>query len=213
MSFQEQSHGVVQVASVGPDENDNQSQPDNDVHQPETGNVQQPEIGNIDKIREIIFGEHIRDYEKRFVRVEERLTKESVDLREDTRRRFESLEQFIKSEFAALADRLQAEQRTRDEELQGVWRGVHDTSHSLSGKLAELKDQSERAQSNLREQILAQSKELSDDMRRKQDEITEMLQREVADLNHGKTDRSSLATLLTEMAMRLNNDLKLPVSS
>lgn len=205
MSFQEQSHAVMEVTSRVPDENDAQSQSGSEV--------QPPDIGNIDKIREILFGGHIRDYEKRFMRVEERLTKESLDLREDTRRRFESLEQFIKSEFTALADRLQAEQRTRDEALQGVWRGVHDTGHSLSTKLAELQDQSERSQSALREQILAQSKDLSDDMRRKQEEITEMLQREVADLNHGKTDRSSLATMLTEMAMRLNNDLKMPVSS
>ncbi|HVQ36964.1 MAG TPA: hypothetical protein VMS31_05500 [Pyrinomonadaceae bacterium] len=205
MSFQEQSHALMQVTSTAPDENESQSEPGSEV--------QPPDIGNIDKIRDILFGGHIRDYEKRFMRVEERLTKESQDLREDTRRRFESLEQFIKSEFAALAERLQAEQRSRDEALQGVWRGVHDTGHSLSAKVSELRDQTDRAQSDLRQQILAQSKDLSDDMRRKQDEITEMLQREVADLNHGKTDRSSLATLLTEMAMRLNNDLKMPVSS
>jgi hypothetical protein len=205
MSFQEQGQAVMQVASIGPDENDNQSKPDSDA--------QPPDIGNIDKIRDILFGGHIRDYDKRFMRVEERLTKESLDLREDTRRRFEALEQFIKAEFAALGDRLQAEQRTRDEAVQGVWRGLHETGQSLNAKIAELQDQSERAQSNLRQQILAQSKDLSDDIRRNQDEITETLQREVADLNHGKTDRSSLATLLTEMAMRLNNDLKLPVSS
>jgi len=205
MSFQEQSHALMQVTSMNPDENDNQSQPGTDV--------EQPDIGNIDKIREILFGGHIRDYEKRFMRVEERLTKESLDLREDTKRRFEALEQFMKAEFAALADRLQSEQRTRDEAVQGVWRGLHETGHSLNAKLAELQDQSERSQSNLRQLILAQSKDLSDDMRRKQEEVTELLQREVADLNHGKTDRSSLATLLTEMAMRLNSDLKLPVSS
>jgi len=153
MSYQEQGHALMQVTSTGPDENE-QPQPGTDV--------QPPDIGNIDKIRDILFGGHIRDYEKRFMRVEERLTKESLDLREDTRRRFESLEQFIKSEFAALAERLQAEQHTRDEAMQGVWRGVHDTGHSLSTKLAELNEQSERAQSNLREQILAQSKDLSE---------------------------------------------------
>ncbi len=203
MSLQEQSHALVQVTSPG--ENEKQSEADSEV--------QQPDIGNIDKIREILFGGHIRDYEKRFMRVEERLTKESLDLREDTRRRFEALEQFIKTEFAALADRLQGEQRARDEAVQGVWRGVNDSGQSLGAKLAELQDQAERAQSNLRQQILAQSKDLSDDIRRKQEEMTEMLQREVADLNHGKTDRSSLATLLTEMAMRLNNDLKMPVNN
>lgn len=205
MSYQEQSQALMQVTSPAQDENESETQPGSDV--------QQPEIGNIDKIRDILFGGHIRDYEKRFLRVEERLTKESQDLREDTRRRFEALEQFIKSEFAALADRIQTEQRTRDEAVQGVWRGVHDTGHTVSSKVAELKDHSERAQSDLRQQILAQAKDLSDDMRRRQAEITEMLQREVADLNHGKTDRSSLATLLTEMAMRLNNDLKMPVSN
>ena len=205
MSFQEQSHAVMQVASIGPDESHPESKPDSDA--------QPPDIGNIDKIRDILFGGHIRDYDKRFTRVEERLTKESLDLREDTRRRFEALEQFIKAEFAALGDRLQAEQRTRDEAVQGVWRGLHEAGQSINARIAELQDQSERAQSNLRQQILAQSKDLSDDIRRNQEEITETLQREVADLNQGKADRSSLATLLTEMAMRLNNDLKLPVSS
>ncbi|HKO98086.1 MAG TPA: hypothetical protein VJU86_13905 [Pyrinomonadaceae bacterium] len=205
MSFQKQGHALAQVSSPSQEEAESQSQLD--------GEAQQPDVGNIDKIREILFGGQMRDYERRFMRVEERLTKESLDLREDTRRRFEALEQFIKTEFAALADRLQAEQKTRDEALQGVWRGVHDTGHSLSAKIAELNDQTERAQSNLRQQILAQSKELSDAMRQNRDEITGMLQREVADLNHGKTDRSSLATLLTEMAMRLNNDLKMPVTN
>ena len=205
MSYQEHSQALIEVSSPNSDRDESHNQTADDA--------QQPDIGNIDKIREIIFGSQIRDYEKRFTRVEERLTKESQDLREDTRRRFESLEQFIKSELAALSDRLQAEQRNRDEALQAAWRGVHDTGYSLSAKIAELKDQSERGQSILREQILAQSRDLTEDIRRKQDEITELLQKEVADLNHGKTDRSSLATLLTEMALRLNNDLKLPITN
>ena len=205
MSFQEQGQALMQVSSPSPDESESQSQVGSEV--------QPPDIGNIDKIREILFGGQMRDYERRFIRVEERLTKEALDLREDTRRRFEALEQFIKAEFEALADRVQAESRTRDEAMQSVWRGVHDTGHSLNAKIAELQDQSERGQSNLRQQILAQSKDLNEAMRQKQDEITGMLQREVADLNHGKTDRSSLATLLTEMAMRLNNDLKMPVNN
>lgn len=206
MSFQEQGQALVQVSSSpSSDEHENQSQAGTDL--------QAPDIGNIDKIREILFGGQMRDYERRFMRVEERLTKEALDLREDTRRRFDALEEFIKAEFEALGDRVQVESRTRDEALQAVWRGVHDTGNSLNAKVAELHDQTERGQSNLRQQILSQSKDLNEAMRQKQDEITGMLQREVADLNHGKTDRSSLATLLTEMAMRLNNDLKMPVTN
>ena len=173
----------------------------------------EPDIGNIDKIREILFGGHMRDYDRRFSRVEEQLVKDSLELREDTRKRFEALEAFVKAEFAALTDRLQAEQRTRDDAVSGLWRGVHESSQALSAKLGEAQEQTARAHTELRQQILSQSKELNDEMRRKQDEVTALIQREVADLNHGKTDRSSLATLLTEMAMRLNNDLKLPVTN
>jgi hypothetical protein len=173
----------------------------------------EPDIGNIDKIREILFGGHMRDYDRRFSRVEEQLVKDSLELREDTRKRFEALEAFVKAEFAALTDRLLAEQRTRDDAVSGLWRGVHETSQALSAKLGEAQEQTARAHSELRQQILSQSKDLNDEMRRKQDEVTALIQREVADLNHGKTDRSSLATLLTEMAMRLNNDLKLPVTN
>jgi DNA repair exonuclease SbcCD ATPase subunit len=207
MSFPEQKQAYEQGASPTPGGEDSQAQPGNG------GEVQQPDVGNIDKIREILFGGQMRDYEKRFSRVEERLTRESLDLREDTRKRFDVLEAYIKAEFAALTERLHAEQRTRDEADVGLWRGVQDMAQSLTAKLAEQQEQLERAQSDLREQILAQSKDLSDEIRQKQDEMTTLLQREVADLNHGKTDRSTLATLLTEMALRLNNDLKMPVIS
>lgn len=173
----------------------------------------EPDMGNIDKIRDILFGGHMRDYDRRFTRVEEQLVKESLELREDTKKRFEALEAFVKAELAALADRLQAEQRTRDDAVSGLWRGVHESSQALSAKLGEAQEQTARAHSELRQQILSQSKDLNDEMRRRQDDVTALIQREVADLNHGKTDRSSLATLLTEMAMRLNNDLKMPVAN
>lgn len=173
----------------------------------------EPDMGNIDKIRDILFGGHMRDYDRRFTRVEEQLVKESLELREDTKKRFEALEAFVKAELAALADRLQAEQRTRDDAVSGLWRGVHESSQVLSAKLGEAQEQTARAHSELRQQILSQSKDLNDEMRRRQDDVTALIQREVADLNHGKTDRSSLATLLTEMAMRLNNDLKMPVAN
>lgn len=187
---------------------------DGEAQSPATNGASvQPDMGNIDKIREIIFGGNMREYDRRFSRVEEQLVKESLELREDTRKRFEALEAFIKAELAALTDRLQAEQRTRDDAVSGLWRGVHESSQALSAKLGEAQEQTARAHSELRQQILVQSKDLNEEMRRRQDDVMALIQREVADLNHGKTDRSSLATLLTEMAMRLNNDLKLPVAN
>jgi hypothetical protein len=168
------------------------------------------EASNIDKIRDILFGVQMRDYEKRFTRLEERLLKESQDLRDETRRRFDSLEAFVKSEFAAVTDRLQSEQRTRDESVQSLSRDLQETGKALERKLTQFDDQTTRTQRDLRQQILDQSKSLSDEIRQKYEELSALLEREVAELGNAKTDRASLASLFSELSLRLNNEFKIP---
>lgn len=169
-----------------------------------------PEASNIDKIREILFGVQMRDYEKRFARLEERLLKESSDLRDDTRKRFEALEAFVKSEFEALSERLLAEQRNRDESVQNLARELQDTGRRLEGKLGQLDEQTSRAQRELRQQLLDQSKNLSDEIRQKADELSALLDRQISELGDAKTDRAALAGLFSEVALRLNNEFKIP---
>lgn len=168
------------------------------------------EASNIDKIREILFGVQMRDYEKRFSRLEERLLKESADLRDDTRKRFEAMETFVKSEFEALTERLQAEQRTRDESDQTLSRELQETGKAWERRLAQFDEQTTRSQRDLRQQILDQSKNLSDEIRRKYEELSALVDREVADLGDVKTDRAQLASLFTEVALRLNGEFKIP---
>ncbi len=168
------------------------------------------EGGNIDKIREILFGVQMRDNEKRFSRIEERLLKESADLREETRKRFEALEAFVRNEFEALSDRLKSEQQARDESAQNLSREIQETGTALERKLAQFDEQTTRSQRDLRQQILDQSKNLSDEIRQKYNELQSLLEREVAELGHAKTDRASLAALFTEVSLRLNNEFKIP---
>ena len=53
---------------------------------------------------------------------------------------------------------------------------------------------------------------LSDDLRSKVDEVLAALAREAQQLRSDKTDRTALASLLTEMAMRLTNEFHLPIA-
>lgn len=168
------------------------------------------ESGNVDKIREILFGGQMRDYEKRFNRLEERLLKESAELREDSRRRVEALETFVNKEFAALVNRLQAEQQSREGSIQTMSRELNEAIRSLDAKLTQFYNQSTEAQHDLRQQLLEQSKNLNEEIRRKHDDVSATLERELAELNHEKTDRTSLSALFTEVALRLNNDFKIP---
>lgn len=168
------------------------------------------ETGNVDKIREILFGGQMRDYDKRFSRLEERLLKESNELREGNRRSLEALETFVKNEFASLANRLQMEQQSREGSHQNLSRELQEAIRSVEGKLTQFQNQTTEAQRDLRQQLLDQSKSLNEEIRRKHDELSTTIEREVADLSHEKTDRSSLSALFTELALRLNNDFKIP---
>lgn len=166
--------------------------------------------GNIDKIRDILFGVQMRDYEKRFARLEERLIKEAADLRDETRKRFDALELYIKQEFESLTERLTVEQNARGEAVETLSQGIKDTARTFEKRTAQMDEQSSKSQRELRQQILDQSKSLNDEIRQKYEELTAALQREAADLRTDKTDRSALAALFTEVAMRLNNDFKIP---
>ena len=143
-------------------------------------------------------------------RLEERMTKESSDLREELRRSFDSLESFTKKEVESLADRLRVEQGERGESVQDLSRELHRLNESLEKKIRQLDEQSSRTQRDLRQQILDQSKSLADDIRQKYEMLSSALGQQVEDLRKDKTDRSALADLFTELAMRLNNEFKLP---
>jgi hypothetical protein len=69
--------------------------------------------GNLDKIREILFGTQMREYEKQITRLEERLVKECSSLRDDTRKRLDSLETYIKQEVESLTELAKKQQNTQ----------------------------------------------------------------------------------------------------
>jgi phosphoenolpyruvate-protein kinase (PTS system EI component) len=176
----------------------------------ETSNAAASEAGSVDKIREILFGGHMRDYDRRFARLEERLIRESTELREENRKAVEALETFVKKEIEALIGRLQNEQQSREGSVQNVTRELHETSKTLESRLAQFDNQTTAAHRDLREQILDQSKTLNEEMRRRYEDISTLLQREVSDLTNQKTDRAALSSLFTELAMRLNQDINMP---
>ena len=177
---------------------------------PRAGDADLAGAGNIDKIRDILFGVQMRDYEKRFARLEERLIKESADLRDETRKRFDALELYIKQEFESLTERLTSEQNARTEAFEALSQNIKESARAFEKRTAQMDEQSTRTQRELRQQILDQSKSLNDDLRQKYEELTAALEREAGELRADKTDRSALAAMFTEVAMRLNNDFKIP---
>jgi hypothetical protein len=164
--------------------------------------------GNIDKIRDILFGSNMREYEQRFARLEEALKKESLELRENTRRHLEALEGFVHKEFAALETRLNAEHDERSDSHSRLAGDLAATSNSIWRKIGEVENQESQAKREIRNDLLQQSKELTDAIRAKGEEVIELLERRAQELHHGKTDRTALAGLFNEMALRLSDPFK-----
>jgi uncharacterized protein YicC (UPF0701 family) len=166
--------------------------------------------GNIDKIRDILFGNQMRDYEQRFSRLEEALRKESAELRDSTRRHLEALETFVHKELSALQGRVIAERDERSENHARLTSDLAAASASFTKRFGEMENQEAAAKSEIRSNLLQQSKELHDAIRQKAEEMTSLLERRFAELHHAKTDRAGLASLFSEVALRLSDQFKVP---
>jgi molybdopterin converting factor small subunit len=160
--------------------------------------------GNLDKVRDLLFGGQMRDYDRKFARLEERLGKETAELREEVRRRLSALESYMKAEVESLSDRLRAEQDSRAGADKDLGRELRDSAQQFDQRLSQLDDLVSRNQRDLRQQLHTLHHELVDDIRQRVEDVLSRLAHEAQELRNDKTDRKALAALLTEMAMRLN---------
>jgi hypothetical protein len=165
--------------------------------------------GNIDKIRDILFGSNMRDYEQRFARLEEALKKESSDLREATHRQLQTLEAFVHKELEALETRLNTERDERSESHSRLATDLSVTSTSILKKIGEVENHEAQAKREIRSDLLQQSKELTDAIRAKGEELVSRLERRAQELQYSKTDRATLAGLFNEVALRLTDQFKI----
>lgn len=171
---------------------------------PGAGDDAAPE--SIGKIREILFGSQVRDYDRRLAGLEDRLLKELAAMQEETRRRFDAFEAYVKNEVDALTNRLSVAQQQREEMNDDWTRRLGETGRSLEKGISRLDDNSAQAHRDLRQQILEQSKSLSEEIRQKYTELAGALAREAQGLRSEKTDRSALASFFTEIASRLEKE-------
>jgi hypothetical protein len=166
--------------------------------------------GSIDKVRDLLFGSQLRELDRRFARLEERLVKETNQLREDMQMRVETLEMYARKEIESLSDQLRAEHEDRVDAHGNLGRELTETAKSLERRTTTLDEQSSKGQRELRQQMLEQHQRLSDDLRRRTDDLLATLTREAQALRTDKTDRTALAALLNEMAMRLTDEFRVP---
>ncbi|MEO7965246.1 MAG: hypothetical protein ABIT38_15170 [Gemmatimonadaceae bacterium] len=162
------------------------------------------EGGNVDKIRDILFGAQMRDYDRRFSSLEDRLLQEAATLRDEVARRLSAADQFVRNELDDLSSRLTTEQRERTQALREAMDALTTVNRELSERIAALAEQSAQQHRELRQALAEQHRTLDDEGGRRHQELATAIRRESADLRNAKTDRTALAAMFAEFAHRLS---------
>ena len=108
------------------------------------------ESGNVDRIRNILFGSQMRDYDGRFQKLEERLAREAGDLRSDLQRQLQALEAFMKGEVESMTNRVKTEQSERGQAVERLAHEMAETAHGLELKISNLDSQAAKDIRDLR---------------------------------------------------------------
>ncbi|TNF97958.1 MAG: hypothetical protein EP297_09360 [Gammaproteobacteria bacterium] len=162
--------------------------------------------GNVDQIRDILFGNQMRDYERKFSHLEDRLLKEVNRLREESGNRLEALENFIKKELEAISDRQKNEESERKLSIKALSNELDKAAKDLDKKLSKLDNQLTANTRDLRQQMLDQHQNLSSEISNKYHELNEIQERIAAELREDKVDRTALSALLTDLALRISGE-------
>lgn len=165
------------------------------------------ETGSVDKIRDIIFGNQMRDYESRFLRLEQRILKEINDLQDEMGKRFDSLEQYVNKEMESMDARLKSEQDSRAESDKNLTEEIKDASLSITKNIDRLEQVQIKDSRELRQQQLELNKTLTTEIREKDKDASLALDQAADELRANKVDRSALAEVLLEIAVRMSDDL------
>lgn len=166
--------------------------------------------GNVDQIREILFGGQMRDYDSRFADLEKQLSQRLDRMGAEFEKRLERLNTYAKREIDKLSERLKTERKDRVADVKNSARDLKDMTNQVEGWFGEVEDRLDTESKDLRNSLHEQSEELAALITETRDQLNAALVSETRNLADAKLAREDLAGLLSEVALRLTKDFKLP---
>jgi len=167
------------------------------------GNMSEKNANNVDQIRDLIFGNQIKDFEAQFNQLNDTLktmenkiskafNESQTKLQKETERSLEVLEKKIDN----LSSSTQRE-RTKLKEL------IDTTDENLHEQLTNQKDEFAAKLKIMKENVADDHKKISENMKTMQSEIQVTLQKGLSSLSDDKLSRDSMAQMLLDVAMKI----------
>jgi uncharacterized protein YicC (UPF0701 family) len=166
--------------------------------------------GNVDRIREILFGPQIREYGQRLTRIEEQVLQETAELKAEIRRRLEALEGYARQEVKDWNERLRTERDERATSADRLSQTLSNSVKSLENRLTESDERTSNTLRELRQLTFDRMKSLVDDFATQVNTMQSSQNRHLEELRGRSIDRFAFASLLTELALRVQGEMAVP---
>ena len=164
------------------------------------------ETDNVDKIRDILFGNQMREVDQRFANLEKSLSRDLAAMRNENALQIESLKTYIESEIEILGSKLSAEEKSRIEDDDGLDDKLKQGVKQIDKKLSDLGKSLDKNARDINQKILKQSQDFSNELNNQINEARDRMDGHRQELAAAKVDKLLLSEVLSSMALQVNGD-------
>lgn len=160
----------------------------------------------VDKIRDLLFGNQMQDYDRRFSKLEERFLQRFKDIEAEIARNLSAFESNAKKQVDSLAAQFREEKDVRADADKEIERNLREQNQALEKRIRTLSDQVSQLERDQADRLTLESQALREEIRRKTEDTRQTIENMFSELSNVKTDRNLLAGLFVEVARCLNQD-------
>ena len=162
---------------------------------------------SVDKIRELLFGNQMQDYDRRFSKLEERFLQRFREIETETARNLGAFESNAKKQVDSLAGQFREEKDQRADADKEIERVLREQNQALEKRIRAMSDQLSQLDRDMADRVTRESQLLRDEIKQKNEDIRLTIEKMFAELSNVNTDRNLLASLFVEVAKCLNQDV------
>jgi hypothetical protein len=164
------------------------------------------ETPSVDKIRDLLFGNQMQDYDQRFAKLEARLLARLKDIESEAARNLGAFESNTKKQVDSLAGQLRDEKDQRADGDKEIERMLREQNQVLEKRIRSVADQLAQFDRDISDRLTRETQSLHEEIKQKNVDMRQALENMFAQLSNVKTDRTLLASLFVEVAKCLNQD-------
>jgi chromosome segregation ATPase len=166
----------------------------------------QGDVPGVEKIRELLFGNQMQDYDRRFDKLEDRLQQKMREAEDEAARSLKSTESSLKKQLDSMAKQFQKDKDVLAEADKSLDRSLRESLQALEKRVSQAADEIGRLEREYTERLEEASQDLREESRKRSEELHATIERMFSELSSVKTDRNLLAGLFVEIARCLNQD-------